>query len=166
MISELAQSSLYSEKVCACVKDSIFDGLNPFRPTAELLDILRTHNKIPTPYLSLFSIGGGSHNIIFLNVQCMLLALSISGGFDVLKLGRFLGSHINEGLYLLQFQKCYDASCFTLQIEKLPPPGPVLVLSLNNSHYMDFNSLHGKVSTMGKKIVCLFKKTQRGQKEE
>ena len=96
-IPELAESSFCSGKVCVGVKDSIFEGSNPFRHTVELLDVLRSHGIISTPYLSPLSDGGGDHNITFLYVQCMLLALFRIGGFDMLNVGRCtpLQSYIN-----------------------------------------------------------------------
>ena len=85
-ISEDPHESFYAEQIHVSVKDSVFDGSDPIRHTSELLHILQqAENK---QFLSIFTDGGGDHNITYLFVQCCLLALFKIGNFDVLNVGR------------------------------------------------------------------------------
>ena len=87
-IPESPNESFYTGQPWVGIKDSIFEASNPLRHIVELITVLRSENYEFPPYLSLFSDGGGDHNITFLYVQCCLLALFVIGDFDVLNVGR------------------------------------------------------------------------------
>ena len=80
--------SFYSGQVYVRLKDSIFEGSDPLRHVTELLSVLKHENETFSPYLVLFTDGGTDHNLTFLYVQCILLALFKIGDFDVLNVGR------------------------------------------------------------------------------
>ncbi len=87
-IPESASESFFSGQIYVGVKDSVFDGSDPLRHMVELLTVLRQELEELPPYLVLFSDGGADHNITFLFVQYVLLALFKIGDFDILNVGR------------------------------------------------------------------------------
>ena len=87
-IPDSPSASFYSGQVHVGIKDSIFEQSNCLRHVVELLSVLRKENDELQPILTIFSDGGGDHNIKFLYNQCMLLALFKLGDFDVLNAGR------------------------------------------------------------------------------
>ena len=80
--------SFYSGQVYVGLKDSIFEGSDPLRHVTELLSVLKRENETFSPYIVLFTDGGVDHNLTFLYVQCVLLALFKIGDFDILNAGR------------------------------------------------------------------------------
>jgi len=74
-------------------------------------------------------------------------------------LERFLEEHLTDGLYLLQFRKCDDASCCT-KLTSLPPHVPSPVLGPDKKHYLSFNDLYGKVKTTEKDCPSLSSKAE------
>ena len=80
--------SFYSGQVYVGLKDSIFEGSDPLRHVTELMSVLKRENERFSPYLVLFTDGGADHNLTFLYVQCVLLALFKIGDFDILNVGR------------------------------------------------------------------------------
>lgn len=294
--------SFFTGNIYVGVKDSIFQPSDPLRHMVELLDVLRKHEDGIPPYLCLFSDGGGDHNITFLFVQCMLLALFKILDLDVLNVGRcapnqswinpaercmsllnigmhglalerdhtgpfekvigsaksmkdvrvrakkhqglqetyqaslqsatltlercfqsmnlkgkpiqvfqpnrtsneiiqtlatiepiitneesiphhrpnlvdyprlkmYFETHMNEGLYLLQFRKCGNTECCVKRNGELPPLVPSPVPIPGQDHYMPFHSLYGKVKTSEKDCPSLQqsgkdqkKKNQEGYK--
>lgn len=87
-VPNVVTKSFFSGDIYVGIKDSIFQGSDPLRHIVELLIVLRLQRAELPPYLCLFSDGGGDHNVTFLFVQCMLLALFRIGNFDVLNVGR------------------------------------------------------------------------------
>ncbi len=87
-IPDAATESFFGGQVYVGVKDSIFEGSDPLRHVIELLQFLREERQHMPPYLVLFSDGGADHNITFLFIQCVLLALFKIGDFDKLSVGR------------------------------------------------------------------------------
>lgn len=84
-IPDNAHDSFYSGQIYVSLKDSVFHGSDPLRHIIELLVVLEDVGE-KKPFLSMFTDGGGDHNITFLFVQCCLLTLFIIG--DILHVGR------------------------------------------------------------------------------
>jgi len=72
--------SLWELKIW-CFKDLIFSDMSSSCLMFYISNCLIS-------YLCLFSDGGGDHNVTFLFVQCVLLALFHIGDFDVMNVGR------------------------------------------------------------------------------
>ena len=87
-IPEEVTKSFFTGHIYVGIKDSIFQGSDPLRHIVELLNVVRTRNIAVQPYMCIFSDGGGDHNITFLFVQCVLLALFRILDLDVLNVGR------------------------------------------------------------------------------
>ena len=87
-VPESASDFFYDGQVYVGIKDSVFEGSDPMRHTIELLSILQSRPGVVPPYLVLFSDGGGDHNLTFLYVQCVLVALFKICDLDILNVGR------------------------------------------------------------------------------
>ena len=87
-IPESPSESFYRGQIYVGIKDSVFQPSDPLRHIVELLKVIREGIEELPPFLTLFTDGGGDHNITFLFVQCMLLALFTIGDFDILNVGR------------------------------------------------------------------------------
>lgn len=61
------------------------------------------------------------------------------------QLKQYFETHMEEGLYLLQFCKCNNVDCCIKRNGNLPPLVPSPVPIPNENHYMPFDSLYGKV---------------------
>ena len=71
-IPESPTNSFYTGDIFVGIKDSVFEPSNPLRHIVELISVLRRQNQLGVPYLTLFSDGGGDHNITFL--LCAMLS--------------------------------------------------------------------------------------------
>lgn len=87
-IPDNPSKSFFAGNVFVGLKDSIFEGSDPLRHVVELFAAMNRQMDHVPPYLSIFSDGGGDHNIKFIFVKCALLALFKIGDFDVLNAGR------------------------------------------------------------------------------
>ena len=86
-LPEKATGLFFTGQVYFGIKDSVFKPSNPLRCVVELLCFMERRGNIfsiPT----IFTDGGGDHNIKYLYVQCVLLALFKIGNFDILNVGR------------------------------------------------------------------------------
>ena len=88
-IQEAVTGSFYIGQIYVGIKDAVFEASDPLRHIVELLSVSGTEEGINSlsPYLVLFSDGGGGHNLTFLYVQCVLLALFKIGYFNFLNVG-------------------------------------------------------------------------------
>ena len=86
-LPEKATESFFTGQVYVRIKDSIFEPSDPLRHVVELLFVLWNEQETFFPYLTIFTDGGGDHNIKYLYVQCILLALFKIGNFDILSVG-------------------------------------------------------------------------------
>ena len=87
-LPEKATGSFFTGQVYFGIKGSVFEPSNPLRHVVELLSVLRKEEETFFPYLTIFTDGGGDHNIKYLYVQCVLLALFKIGNFDILNVGQ------------------------------------------------------------------------------
>ena len=87
-VPDSPNESFYGGQIFVGIKDSVFNGSDPLRHVVELLTILRTELEKLPPFLVIFSDGGADHNITFLFVQCVLVALFKICDFDILNVGR------------------------------------------------------------------------------
>ena len=71
-IPEDVTGSFYTGQIYVGIKDAVFEASDRLRHVVELLSVLRTEKGINSlsPYLVLFSDGGGDHNLTFLYVHC------------------------------------------------------------------------------------------------
>ena len=79
---------------------------------------------------------------------------------DFPQLKAYLRKHMTEGLYLLQYRKCGDASCCQRKIQNLPPKVPAPVLNADGTRYLKFSETYGKIQTTEKDCPSLNAKAQ------
>ena len=68
-LPEKATGSFFTGQVYVGIKDSIFEPSDPLRHVLELLSVLWNEEETFFPYLTVFTDGGGDHNIKYLYVQ-------------------------------------------------------------------------------------------------
>ena len=141
--SEVTQS-FFAGKIYVGIKDSIFQPSDPLRHIVELINVLRTQGDNIPPYLCLFTDGGGDHNLTFLFVQCMLLALFKILDLDVLNVGRCAPNQS----YINPAERCMSILNIGMQ-----------GLSLERDHLGDFESTVNSCKSM-KDVRAKAKKNQ------
>ena len=149
-IPEDVTGSLYTGQIYVGIKDAIFEASDPLRHIVELLSVLGIEEGINalSPYLVLFSGGGGGHNLTFLYVQCVLLALFKIGNFDILDVG---GCAPNQS-YINPAERCMSLLNTGLQ-----------GLSLQQHHVGKFEKMLTSCKTM--KAIREKAQQQHGLKE-
>ena len=136
-LPEKATGSFFTGQVYIRIKDSVSEPSDPLIHVVELLSDLLNDKET---FFTIFIDGGRDHNIKYLYVHCVLLALFKIGNFDKLNVGLCIPNHswrdpvercmslLNIGLQVLALQRHHAgifestmSSCKTMKALRSQP---------------------------------------------